>query len=261
MLSLSQFGIESIDADSDRVLRIAVFTDVHANLAALNAVLDDIEKRGPYDLIVSAGDQLSGGPRPLQTWQELRANEIVLLKGDTERDLVLGESKPVAGNDHRRDLILTVFDWTLDLVPDDIRQCVEDLPEELRREASAGQDLLVTHANGVNLDDFIWADTPPAELERLLGHQPPKLMVVGHIHAPLEMQVLSTRILRPGSVGLKYESRWADVAHWADIRWDPSQNRWDYVVHSVRWDLQLELDAAREFGYPGTTILPGFDGA
>ena len=44
-------------------MRIAVFTDVHANLTALRAVLDDVEKRGPYDHIVSAGDQLSGGPR------------------------------------------------------------------------------------------------------------------------------------------------------------------------------------------------------
>ena len=261
MLSPSRFGTESIDADSDRVLRIAVFTDVHANLTALGAVLDDIEKHGPYDLIVSAGDQLSGGPRPLQTWHELRANEIALLKGDTERDLVLGESKPVAGNGHRRDLILAVFEWTVDLISDDIRQYVADLPEDLRREVSSGQDILVTHANGVNLDDFIWADTPPAELERLLGSQPPTLMVVGHIHAPLEIQVLSTRIVRPGSVGLKYESRWADVAHCADIRWDQAQNLWGYVVHSIRWDLQLEIDAARECGYPGITILPGFGSA
>ena len=245
----------------DRVLRIAVFTDVHANLTALRAVLDDVEKRGPYDHIVSAGDQLSGGPRPLQTWQELRANEAVILKGDTERDLVLGESKPVAGNNDRRDQILAVFEWTLGIVPAHVRECVADLPENVRYEVSAGHDVLVTHANGRNLDDFIWADTPPAELERLLGPQPAELMVVGHIHAPLEIQVLNTNILRPGSVGLKYESHWINVAHWAEICWDVAENQWDYAVHSVAWDLELEIKAARALGYPGISLLPGFGDA
>ena len=240
-------------------MRIAILTDVHANLTALRSVLTDINARGPFHLIVSAGDQLSGGPRPIETWQELEQAGVMLLKGDTERDLGLAEFKPISGSDERQALILAVFDWTLDLVPSEIRDRAVKLPEELRIHLDGGSELLITHANSVNLDDLIWADTPPAELERLLGSRPPSLMVVGHIHAPLELEIKGSRILRPGSVGLKYEPRWRNVAHWADVRWEPDRRTWLYQVHEVTWDHKLEIETAYDVGYPGVSILPGFE--
>ena len=239
-------------------MRIAILTDVHSNLTALRAVLTDIHARGPFHLIVSAGDQISGGPRPIETWRELERAGAMLLKGDTEHDLGLAEFKPISGSDERRDIILAVFDWTLDLVPVEIRDLASNLPEELRIHLDGGSELLITHANGVNLDDFIWADTPPAELERLLGAHPPSLMVVGHIHAPLEIDVEGTRILRPGSVGLKYEPHWPNVAHWADVQWAQDREMWLYQVHEVIWDHKIEIEAAYDVGYPGVEILPGF---
>ena len=184
-----------------RCMRIAVLTDVHANLTALRAVLADIRAHGPFHLIVSGGDQLCGGPRPLETWDELESAGVTMLKGDTERDLALGSFKPVPGRGLRRDLILSVFDWTLQLVPPGLRERVAALPEQLRLRVDGGPELLLAHANGVNLDDFIWADTPPDDLERLIGPNPPALMVVGHIHAPLELEFNGATILRPGSVG------------------------------------------------------------
>ena len=98
-------------------MRIAVLTDVHANLTALRAVMDDIRARGPFQLVVSAGDQLLGGPRPLEVWDTLEAAGVTLLMGDTERDLALGSFKAVPGRGLRRDLILAVFDWTVKLLP------------------------------------------------------------------------------------------------------------------------------------------------
>ncbi len=238
-------------------MRIAILTDVHANLTALRAVLADIRARGPFQLVVSAGDQLSGGPRPVETWRELEAAGALLLEGDTERDLANGACKPIQGDGLRRELILQVFDWTLGLVPNDLRQRVGELPTNLRLQVDDGQDLLAAHANGVNLDDFIWADTPPDELARLIGPRPPGLLVVGHIHAPLQLTFRRTTILRPGSVGLKYEPCWANVAHWAEVSWDADRAAWSSRVHAATWDVRAEIDAARAVGYPGIPIMPG----
>ena len=239
-------------------MRIAVLTDVHANLTALRAVLADIRAHGPFHLIVSGGDQLCGGPRPLETWDELESAGVTMLKGDTERDLALGSFKPVPGRGLRRDLILSVFDWTLQLVPPDLRERVAALPEQLRLRVDGGPELLLAHANGVNLDDFIWADTPPDDLERLIGPNPPALMVVGHIHAPLELEFNGATILRPGSVGLKYEPHWAGVAHWAEVWWDSQRAAWAYRLRQVDWDHRLEIEIGRAVGYPGVRILPGY---
>ena len=239
-------------------MRIAILTDVHANLTALRAVLADVRARGPFQLVVSAGDQLCGGPRPMETWSALEAAGVTLLKGDTERDLAVGSFKAVPGRGLRRDLILAVFDWTAKLVPQDLRQRVAALPEHLRLRVDDGPELLLAHANAVNLDDFIWADSPEAEVERLVGPNPPALMVLGHIHAPLELEFNSTTILRPGSVGLKYEPHWAGVAHWAEVWWDPQRAAWAHRIRQVEWNPRLEIEAGRAVGYPGVRILPGY---
>ena len=242
-----------------RCMRIAVLTDVHANLTALRAVMDDISAQGPFQLVVSAGDQLLGGPRPLEVWDELESAGVTLLMGDTERDLALGSFKPVPGRGLRRDLILAVFDWTVKLLPPDLRKRAAALPRHLRFQVDNGPELLIAHANGLNLHEFIWADTPPAELKRLIGPNPPALMVVGHIHAPLDLEYETTTILRPGSVGLKYESHWADVAHWAEVWWDAQRAAWSHRVHQVEWDHRLEIEAGRAVNYPGVRILPGYN--
>ena len=239
-------------------MRVAVLTDVHANLTALRAVLADIRAREPFQLVVSAGDQLCGGPRPLETWDELQAVGATMLKGDTERDLEIGSFKSVPGRGLRRDLILAVFDWTMKRVPADLRERAATLPKYLRLRVDNGPELLLAHANGVNLHEFIWADTPAGELERLIGPNPPALMVAGHIHAPLELEYKTTTILRPGSVGLKYEPHWAGVAHWAEVWWDSASTAWDYRVHQVDWDHRLEIEAGRAVNYPGVRILPGY---
>ncbi len=240
-------------------MRIAVLTDVHANLTALRAVMDDIHAQGPFQLVVSAGDQLLGGPRPLEVWDTLEAAGVTLLMGDTERDLALGSFKAVPGRGLRRDLILAVFDWTVKLLPPDLRERAAALPRHLRFQVDNGPELLIAHANGINLHEFVWADTPPAELERLIGPNPPALMVVGHIHAPLELEYKNTTILRPGSVGLKYEPHWAAVAHWAEVWWDGERREWAYRLREVSWNHRLEIEAGRAVNYPGVRILPGYE--
>lgn len=102
-------------------MRIAAFTDVHGNLTALRAVLDDIERRGPFNLVVSAGDQVCGGPRPRETWDELVSRGVLMLRGNTERDIGHGEFPPEPVGGTRRDVIMAVFDWTLDQLPPAIR--------------------------------------------------------------------------------------------------------------------------------------------
>jgi predicted phosphodiesterase len=240
-------------------MRIAVLTDVHANLTALRAVMDDIHTHGPFQLVVSAGDQLLGGPRPLEVWDELESAGVTLLMGDTERDLALGSFKAVPGRGLRRDLILAVFDWTVKLLQKDLRESAANLPKYLRLQVDNGPELMIAHANGVNLHEFIWADTPPAELERLIGPNPPALMVVGHIHAPLELEYKDTTIFRPGSVGLKYEPHWAAVAHWAEVWWDVERREWAYRLRQVNWNHRLEIEAGRAVNYPGVRILPGYE--
>ena len=242
-------------------MHIAAFADVHANITALRAVLRDIEAHGPFDLVVSNGDQIFGGPRPLETWRELEHVGAYCLCGNTERDLGTGQFPPAPAGGQWRDRILEVFDWTMGTLPDEVRELAAQLPQRLDLRIDHGPLLVISHANGVNLDDFIWADTEPAELDRLIGTPRPALLVVGHIHAPLDLEVGPTRVLRAGSVGLMYEANAFNEAHWTEITWDAQRHAWDAERHAVTWDHTAEIAAGHAAGYPGTEILPGYERA
>lgn len=65
-------------------MRIALISDIHANLPALEAVLRDIAHHAP-DRIISLGDQVNLGPCPRQTLQLLQAHQVSCLHGNHER--------------------------------------------------------------------------------------------------------------------------------------------------------------------------------
>lgn len=54
-------------------MRIAVLADIHGNVLALDAVLDDLRRRGGADLIVNLGDCVSGPLWPRETMERLEA--------------------------------------------------------------------------------------------------------------------------------------------------------------------------------------------
>lgn len=65
-------------------MRIALLSDVHANLPALEAVLRGIREKSP-DKILSLGDQINLGPLPAETLVLLRSEDVVCLSGNHER--------------------------------------------------------------------------------------------------------------------------------------------------------------------------------
>ena len=68
-------------------MRIAVLADIHGNLAALEAVVDDLTRRG-VDAVVNLGDSLSGPLLPLETAHFLMAQEWVHIAGNHERQML-----------------------------------------------------------------------------------------------------------------------------------------------------------------------------
>lgn len=68
----------------EAAMRIALLSDVHSNLIALEAVLKAIKMHTP-DMIVSLGDQVNLGPCPRETLAMLRENGVTCLHGNHER--------------------------------------------------------------------------------------------------------------------------------------------------------------------------------
>ena len=69
------------------LLKIAVMGDIHGNLPALEAVLEDAE-RGKPDLMISVGDQVNLGPNPREVLRLLKEHHVLCLRGNHERYLL-----------------------------------------------------------------------------------------------------------------------------------------------------------------------------
>lgn len=77
-------------------MRLGLLSDVHGNLAALNAVRSALADAGPLDDVIVAVDLLLGGPRPREVWDLLTADGCVLVQGNTDAELA-GPMEPVLG--------------------------------------------------------------------------------------------------------------------------------------------------------------------
>lgn len=178
---------------------LAVFSDVHANLPALRAVLEDVSDLGVED-VVCLGDVVGFGPQPLECVQLVRKRGIATLLGDHEAAVRGSPAPPSASSSGGREAVLESGRWAAGRLGKAELMWVGTLPRE-RRLVVGGKSFLLAHASpgdcwtAANLED-------PAETVRSARAQ---ALVVGHTH---ELRVESTRhglFANPGSVGLSFD--------------------------------------------------------
>lgn len=177
-------------------MRLAIVTDIHGNLAALEAVVADIRRRG-VDQIVNLGDSLSGPLMPLETAQFLMTEGWTSLAGNHERQILTHSAEIRGPSDEYAHSQLTAkeFSWLASLAPS-----VRLTPEISLCHGTPSSDIeyfLETIESGsVRL-------ATPNEVEVRLGDERAALVACGHTHVP---RVIHTRrgqlVVNPGSVGL-----------------------------------------------------------
>jgi predicted phosphodiesterase len=65
-------------------MRVAILSDIHGNVAALDAVLADLAKQGRFDQIIVAGDLVWAGPRPREVVDRVTALDAAVIQGNTD---------------------------------------------------------------------------------------------------------------------------------------------------------------------------------
>ena len=177
-------------------MRIAIVSDIHGNLPALEAVVKDIGRRG-VDCIVNLGDSLSGPLMPLETARFLMDQDWVQLAGNHERQvLTQGPDERCLSDEfaHAR-LGPKEFEWMASLKPSHRLS-----PQVLLCHGTPGSDLVYF------LETLEPANLRPAtmpEIDERLGQVDAELIACGHTHIPRVVRASSGQlIVNPGSVGL-----------------------------------------------------------
>lgn len=172
-------------------MRIAVLSDIHGNLLALEAVVTDITRRG-VDHVVNLGDSLSGPLLPKETAQFLMAQDWIHLAGNHERQLlnVNERSGPSDAYAHAQ-LSGKEFAWMESLLP------AQNLADEiLLCHGSPSSDVL-------GLLQTAERDATAEEVDQRLGGTREALVLCGHTHVPRSVKRGAQYIVNPGSVGLQ----------------------------------------------------------
>ena len=185
-------------------MRIAVVSDIHANLTALDAVIADLQVTGP-DLVVCGGDLMSGGPRPADVIDRVRGMNWPAVYGNTDEMLWMpqrvSETLRAAGLRRMMEIVLThTIPATLAAIGPERLAWLRALPRQW-----SGSDLSVVHAT----PDDAWATVTPKasddEMERVYGPLGTTRVVYGHIHQPYIRRVEGLTVANSGAVSLSFD--------------------------------------------------------
>jgi putative phosphoesterase len=185
-------------------MRIAVVSDIHANLTALDAVVADLRNVGA-DLVVPGGDLISGGPRPAELIDRIRELDWPGVYGNTDEMLWMphrASDNLRAPHLHRiRDLVLTyTIPATLNAIGDERVTWLRSLPRRWSQD-----DVSVVHST----PDDVWPITPTdaseQELERIYGVLGSRYVVYGHIHVPFVRRLSTVTVANAGAVSQSFD--------------------------------------------------------
>jgi len=216
-------------------MRVAVLSDVHGFSLALEAVVADIRATGPYDAVIVAGDHCEVGPAPREALALLRSTGWVLLKGNTEDDLVEAASD--------RDGSQAEHHAIRELGPEGIA-FLEGLPFSHRVTppggTSSGDDLLVVHANPHDLRTQLTEEMSDRAVREVLGDKRPGALVFGHYHVCFVRTVDETLLVDVSAVGNPKDR---DLrCKYGVLTWDEDARRWSAEIRRVDYPLEATHD-------------------
>jgi putative phosphoesterase len=185
-------------------MRVAVISDIHGNLTALDGVIADI-RRHRVDLVVQGGDLVSGCSRPAQVIDRVREMNWPGVFGNTDEMLWMLQrvSEVLAAPSlHRvRDLLLTqTIPSIVDLIGPDRLDWLRTLPRRW-----SGGNVSVVHAAPDDDWQNVPATTPDDELTRVYAPLESQFVVYGHIHQPYVRHLTTFTVANAGAVGLPYD--------------------------------------------------------
>ena len=212
---------------------IAVISDIHGNLWALQAVLQDLDRLSPSQVIV-AGDLALGGPRPAECVELVRRRGYPAIRGNTDEWL---SSAP--------DAITDAISWASAQLSDADRRYLAGLPFLWRLPHEAG-DLVVVHATPWSISDVVPPDAPEPLVRRVFAETEAAAVAYGHIHIAYVRELGDKLLVNPGSVGLPFDGD--QRASYAML--SVEGGRWRATLRRVPYDVAAAVGALRGSGNP-----------
>lgn len=250
-------------------MRLAILSDIHGNLHALDAVLADMAELGTFDKVWVLGDLCAFGTRPKDCLERLYAlrthygeKHVQFIGGNTDRYLVTGERLKLQtvtdseSLEKRKTFTMqrdAVLNWGVEqLEYADYAFLSGIIGRELALEVAHYGAVIGFHAIPSSDEPMsLRPDSPEEEALDSLLDRAGRLAVCGHTHLKMDRTLKQWRVINVGSVGLSFSQ--AGMAEWGYITFEGGNATLTQRV--LEYNVNAVLEDAEQVGYPAPSLL------
>ena len=171
--------------------RLALFSDVHGNLSALDAVLADIAASGIAETYC-LGDLVGYGPDPAGVVERVRSSGIPTIRGNYDDGIGMrrGECGCYYATDEARADGAASYDFTDTALDDRDHAWLAALPDDIRLTEGEAR-ILLAHGSPRRINEYLLQDRTDRQLGRLADDAEADVVCVGHIHIPYHRSLIA----------------------------------------------------------------------
>ncbi|MDG5767085.1 metallophosphoesterase family protein [Balneolales bacterium ANBcel1] len=244
-------------------MKVALFSDIHANIDALTPVLKDIEQRKP-DAVYCLGDLVGYAPYPNEVVELIRSKGIPVIAGNYDQGVGLSSDDCGCAYKTPEDEARGVdsITYTNRMISSGNRAYLRSLPAHLRLEFGVNGNpwnFLMVHGSPRKINEYLFEDRAEKSMLRMMQKADTHVMAFGHTHKPYHKTIEDEsgeirHAINIGSVGKPKDGD--PRACYAMIEWDGDldlNDKNDLKVEFIRveYDVEQAAKAVEESPLPG----------
>ncbi len=220
-------------------VKLALISDIHGNIQALNAVLDDALDQGVVGFL-NAGDSVGYGANPKEVLNAVNKKNMASICGNFDLKVL---NAALEGKARSKSLKKQVVAYSAERLGKEEISFLQSLPNQLKLEVR-GKRLFMVHASPLDDDEHLGPETPDSRLLEIAQAADTDIIVVGHSHVPFSRTVGDVLFINPGSVGrpADHDPR----ASYAIL----DTNDFSVSFCRLDYEIQAAIEAINEAGLP-----------
>ena len=222
-----------------------MFSDVHANLHALEAIWAHIEREVP-DTVYCLGDLVGYGAYPNEVIEFIKSRDIPTVMGNYDEGVGFDlHDCGCAYKDSEQDRLGKLsLSWSREHTSDVNKEYLQSLQRQIRLEEHL-PDLLLVHGSPRKINEYLYEDRPQATFERIAKVAGTDVILFGHTHLPYSKTVSKTLFVNTGSVGKPKDGD--PRAGYVTLTLN---RKIEVEFHRVEYDVRAAGDAVRDRDLP-----------
>ena len=242
-------------------MKIAILSDIHGNLTALNSVMDDIQKN-KCDKTFFLGDYVLAGPEPAATIDYCMHistyDNTEMIQGNTDK-MIAEYSDEIFNSlqENGAPIMANALKDDVSILNDTQKEFLKNLPAQKEIEIE-GVKLLLVHGSPRRNNEDILPDTPMEEVENMLENVDADVILCGHTHIPCGFQTRTKKtVVNAGSIGRTFFVRDNEPPKACYLTIDVQNGKCLYEHHFVDYNREQAAKKLASRDFTGADKLAG----